>query len=184
MTDIIIVHSMHGNSSNHWYEWLQHNLELEGYHVTLFNCEAGEQKTVQQWVEELNKQIKVNKADTYFVTHGLGSIVALKYIEQQSQHIEGFFSIAGFKEDAEDIDIDLDLTDFKIDYNVVKQKVDHFYGLTSKNDKYVSYKETQRLMQALNGKLRIVEKGGHFLEEDGFTTFIALQDKMQKYMTQ
>ncbi|HDJ1235620.1 TPA: alpha/beta hydrolase, partial [Staphylococcus aureus] len=58
-----------------------------------------------------------------------------------------------------------------------------FYGLSSKNDKYVSYKETQRLMNALEGNLRIVEDGGHFLEEDGFETFTALQDRMQDYMT-
>ncbi|MBH4638630.1 serine hydrolase family protein, partial [Staphylococcus aureus] len=50
-------------------------------------------------------------------------------------------------------------------------------------DKYVSYKETQRLMNALEGNLRIVEDGGHFLEEDGFETFTALQDRMQDYMT-
>ncbi|PTE93698.1 serine hydrolase family protein, partial [Staphylococcus cohnii] len=37
MTDIIIVHSKHGDSSNHWYEWLENNLILEGYDVTLFN---------------------------------------------------------------------------------------------------------------------------------------------------
>ena len=30
MTDIIIVHSKHGNSKNHWYEWLRHNLTLKG----------------------------------------------------------------------------------------------------------------------------------------------------------
>ncbi|HCY0844592.1 TPA: serine hydrolase family protein, partial [Staphylococcus aureus] len=23
MTDVIIVHSMHGNSRNHWYQWLK-----------------------------------------------------------------------------------------------------------------------------------------------------------------
>ena len=46
-----------------------------------------------------------------------------------------------------------------------------FYGLSSKDDKYVSYKETKRLMDTLNGKIRIVEEGGHFLEDEGFTTF-------------
>ena len=53
----------------------------------------------------------------------------------------------------------------------MKSQVDHFYGLSSKDDKYVSYKETKRLMDTLNGKIRIVEEGGHFLEDEGFTTF-------------
>ncbi|HDM0253931.1 TPA: serine hydrolase family protein, partial [Staphylococcus aureus] len=105
MTDVIIVHSMHGNSRNHWYQWLEHNLTLEGYDVTLFNFESPEAKTVDQWIEAMTKQINVRKKDTYFVTHGLGSITALKYIEMIDQPIEGFFSIAGFKEDAENIDL-------------------------------------------------------------------------------
>ncbi len=183
MTDVIIVHSMHGNSRNHWYQWLEHNLTLEGYDVTLFNFESPEAKTVDQWIEAMTKQINVRKKDIYFVTHGLGSITALKYIEMIDQPIEGFFSIAGFKEDAENIDLDIDLSNVTIDYDNIKKKVDNFYGLSSKNDKYVSYKETQRLMNALEGNLRIVEDGGHFLEEDGFETFTALQDRMQDYMT-
>ncbi len=55
MTDVIIVHSMHGNSRNHWYQWLKHNLTLEGYHVTLFNFESPETKTVDQWIEAMTK---------------------------------------------------------------------------------------------------------------------------------
>lgn len=156
MTDVIIVHSMHGNSRNHWYQWLEHNLTLEGYDVTLFNFESPEANTVDQWIEAMTKQINVRKKDTYFVTHGLGSITALKYIEMIDQPIEGFFSIAGFKEDAENIDLDIDLSNVTIDYDNIKKKVDNFYGLSSKNDKYVSYKETQRLMNALEGNLRIV----------------------------
>lgn len=53
MTDVIIVHSMHGNSRNHWYQWLEHNLTLEGYDVTLFNFESPEAKTVDQWIEAM-----------------------------------------------------------------------------------------------------------------------------------
>ena len=40
------------------------------------------------------------------------------------------------------------------------------------------------MLQALGGSIRIVEEGGHFLEEEGFVSFSELQEKMQKYMTQ
>ncbi|MDU3674660.1 MAG: serine hydrolase family protein, partial [Staphylococcus epidermidis] len=46
-----------------------------------------------------------------------------------------------------------------------------------------SYKETQRLMNSLNGHTRVVEDGGHFLEEEGFVTFTSLINRMQGYMT-
>lgn len=117
------------------------------------------------------------------MTHGFGSIAALKFLEETHHHIEGFFSIAGFKEDAQDIDEDVDLKGVTIDYDKIKEQVDKFYGLTSKDDQYVSYKETQRLMNTLNGHTRVVEDGGHFLEEEGFVTFTSLINRMQGYMT-
>lgn len=39
------------------------------------------------------------------------------------QPIEGFFSIAGFKEDAENIDLDIDLSNVTIDYDNIKKKL-------------------------------------------------------------
>ena len=84
---------------------------------------------------------------------------------------------------AQDIDENVDLRGVTIDYDKVKSQVDHFYGLTSKDDKYVSYKETERLMDTLNGHIRVVENGGHFLEDEGFVTFTSLQARMQDYMT-
>lgn len=69
------------------------------------------------------------------------------------QLIEGFFSIVGFKEDVENIDLDIDLSNVIIDYDNIKKKVDNFYGLSFKNDKYVLYKEIQCLMNVLEGNL-------------------------------
>ena len=45
----------------------------------------------------MTKQINVRKKDTYFVTHGLGSITALKYIEMIDQPIEGFLVLQVLK---------------------------------------------------------------------------------------
>lgn len=185
MTNVVIVHSQIGDSHNHWYKWLQHNLELEGYDVQLFHLDERKNKSIDTWVAELNHQINIISSDTYFITHGYGSIATLKYIEGLNviQPIAGFFSIAGFKEDAVDIDQSIKVEHIQIDYSDIKSKVKHFYGLASKDDSYVSYKETLKLMDELNGKTKIVEEGGHFLEEEGFVSFSELQDKMQKYMT-
>ncbi|PNZ70919.1 serine hydrolase family protein [Staphylococcus croceilyticus] len=185
MTNVIIIHSSLGDSHNHWYEWLQHNLKLEGYNVPLFHIEKDNEHNIQQWVKEINKQIKIPSSDTYFVTHGFGSIAALKYIEslEVEKPLEGFFSIAGFKEDAVDIDENINIDPIDIDYSTIKSKVKRFYGLASKTDQYVSYKETEKLLETLGGHMRIVEEGGHFLEEEGFVSFTELQERMQTYMT-
>ncbi|PTE71606.1 serine hydrolase family protein [Staphylococcus devriesei] len=185
MTNVIIVHSQLGNSHNHWYEWLQHNLELEGYDVQLFHLDKEDNRDIETWVNEMKRQIDIKSADTYFMTHGYGSIATLKFVEglHLDFPIEGFFSIAGFKEGAQDIDESIRVDHITIDYNLIKQKIKRFYGLASKDDSYVSYKETQNLIDELGGRTRIVEEGGHFLEEEGFVSFTELQEKMQKYMT-
>lgn len=53
MTDVIIVHSSVGNAHNHWYEWLGHNLTLEGYKVSLFNLEANTPAKIDMWVKQM-----------------------------------------------------------------------------------------------------------------------------------
>ncbi|MCJ1656064.1 alpha/beta hydrolase [Staphylococcus sp. NRL 16/872] len=185
MTNVIIVHSCLGDSHNHWYEWLQHNLKLEGYDVQLFNIDKDNNHNIDKWVTAMNKQIIISSSDTYFVTHGFGSIAALKYIEDLdiNKPLAGFFSIAGFKEDAKDIDENINIDPIDIDYSKIKSKIKHFYGLASKTDQYVSYKETEKLLKTLGGHIRIVEEGGHFLEEEGFVSFTELQERMQMYMT-
>ena len=82
MTDVIIVHSQIGNAQNHWYQWLKHNLALEGYNVQLFNLDKADNKKLDMWLKTMKQQIKINHPDTYVVTHGYGSIAALKFIEQ------------------------------------------------------------------------------------------------------
>ncbi len=66
---------------------------------------------------------------------------------------------------------------------ILKRKLTIFTDLVLKMTNTFHIK-IQRLMNALEGNLRIVEDGGHFLEEDGFETFTALQDgNCQDYMT-
>lgn len=184
MTDIVIVHSKLGDSTNHWYEWLANNLTLEGYVVTLFNIPKEQNSDIRKWLNVMNEQIHIRKQDTYFVTHGFGTIASLEFIQNKNiNNIEGLFSISGFKEDAQEIDESLKLDDKIIDYDKVKEKVNEFYGLCAKDDKHVSYKETKRLMDELNGKCKITDFGGHFMEDDGFTTFTNLQSKMMGIMS-
>lgn len=183
MTDVIIVHSRLGNAESHWYQWLKHKLILEGYDVQLFNLPNTKEADLHQWITEMNHQLEIRKQDTYFVTHGFGTIASLKYIELINEPIKGLFSISGYKEDASDIHDDLNLSGIHIDYEKVKELVKNFYGLTAKDDTYVPFIETKKLMESLNGKVRVVEHGGHFLEEDGFTSFTSLMNKIQDYMT-
>ena len=185
MTDIIIVHSKIGDATNHCYQWLANNLILEGYNVTLFDLPVEENDNLEQWVERMKDQITVKKYETYFITHGFGTLASLKYIEEMHvNYIEGLFSVSGFMEDAQ-VSNELALTEkFQIDYKQVKRKVEAFYGLCAKDDKHVSYEETKRLMDKLGGKCKVTEYGGHFMEDDGFTTFTRLQSKMLGIMSQ
>ncbi|MDN6066914.1 MAG: alpha/beta hydrolase, partial [Staphylococcus equorum] len=92
MTDIVIVHSKIGDATNHWYQWLANNLILEGYNVTLFDLPVEENDNLEQWVERMKDQITVDKYETYFITHGFGTLASLKYIEETNiNHIEGLF---------------------------------------------------------------------------------------------
>jgi predicted alpha/beta hydrolase family esterase len=184
MTDIVIVHSKLGDATNHWYDWLRNNLLLEGCNVTLFNMAGAYSKPLEAWVKAIDEQVNISKNDTYFITHGYGTLAGLKYLELQDiEPIEGVFIISGFKEDATAIDDNLSINTEAFDYENIRKKAQQFYGLCAKDDRYISYKETERLMEILNGTCKTTPYGGHFIDEDGFSTFITLQENIQKIMS-
>lgn len=131
MTDVIIVHSMHGNSRNHWYQWLEHNLTLEGYDVTLFNFESLKRR---QWISGLKLwRNKLMYAKGYiFCNTWFRFNHSFKIYWNDWSADWRLFSIAGFKEDAENIDLDIDLSNVTIDYDNIKKESWQFYGLSSK----------------------------------------------------
>ncbi|AMY04475.1 serine hydrolase family protein [Staphylococcus condimenti] len=184
MTKIILIHSQGANSHSNWYEWLEQSLRLEGYDMDICDVEHSTPVNIDEWLEQLNEQIKIEKHDTYFVTHGFGTLAGLKYLDIHNEYrIEGFFSIAGFGPEAKDIDKDLQVENVTLDYEGLRERIDYFYGLCSTDDPYVPYKDTEALIDKLGGKSRVIKKGGHFTTDNGYDTFLALKNNMMKKMS-
>lgn len=184
MTNIILIHAQGADAHSNWYEWLQACLKLEGYHMDIVNIKHGLPVDMNQWMKQLETQIDITTYDTYFVTHGFGTLAGLYYLNNHpDMHIEGFFSIAGFGPDAEDVNTSITVPDIQLDYDSLKQRVDYFYGLCSKDDSIVPYQNTVRLLEKLGGKCRIINDGGHFRTEDGYDTFLRLKNNMMKKMS-
>lgn len=184
MTNIILIHAQGADAHENWYEWLEQSLKLEGYQSDIVNIEHSLPVNMDEWLTQLNEQIDITNYETYFVTHGFGTLAGLKYLEQHPDvHIEGFFSIAGFGPDAKDINPELHASDVTLDIEGLKPRIDYFYGLASKDDPFVPYRATEDIVKAFGGKTRIIKDGGHFTTNDGYDTFLALKNNMMKRMS-
>ncbi|WP_412521302.1 RBBP9/YdeN family alpha/beta hydrolase [Staphylococcus simulans] len=183
MTNIVLIHAQGADAHSNWYEWLEQSLRLEGYHCDIVNIQHDLPVDMDEWLKQLNEQVEITKYETYFVTHGFGTLAGLKYLEQHPDvHIEGFFSIAGYGPDAEGIHTDLHVSDVTLDIEGLKPRIDYFYGLASKDDPNVPYEATEQLVQSFGGETKIVEEAGHFTTKDGYDTFLALKNNMIKRM--
>lgn len=183
MTNIVLIHAQGADAHSNWYEWLEQSLRLEGYHSDIVNIQHAMPVDMDEWLKQLNEQIEITQYETYFVTHGFGTLAGLKYLEQHPDvRIEGFFSIAGFGPDAEGINPELRASDVTLDIEDLKSRIDYFYGIASKDDPNVQYQDTERLVQAFDGDTKVIEEAGHFTTEDGYDTFLALKNNMIKRM--
>ena len=154
MTKIILIHAQGANAHSNWYEWLEQSLKLEGYDMNICNIKHSTPVNMGEWLDQLNEQIDIEKHDTYFVTHGFGTLAGLKYLDVHTEkRIEGFFSIAGYGPEAKDVDQSLQANDVTLDYESLKERIDYFYGLCSTDDPYVPYKDTEDLIDKLEEKV-------------------------------
>ncbi|PXA18222.1 hypothetical protein DD876_12490, partial [Staphylococcus pseudintermedius] len=68
----------------------------------------------------------------------------------------------------------------EIDFDQLKHKIIKRFGIASKTDDIVPYTLTAELCKALDAKFYLQEEGGHFLEKDGYDTFLFLRNKILK----
>ncbi|QDW91339.1 serine hydrolase family protein [Staphylococcus chromogenes] len=179
MTNVYIVYGYHANENKHWFKWLKNALELEGHDVKIIDLPNPDAPDVEEWLTALKTQATAIDGDTLFVAHSLGVITTLKFINDLNvSHIGGIAMVSGFKDYLPHLPELNPFMDQNIDFDNLKQKLNHRFCIASKNDETVPYSYTEELSHSLDAKLYTIEQGGHFCEEDGYETFSFLKQKI------
>lgn len=179
---IYVVHGYTASSKDEWFPWLKNKLNGDNLEVTLFDMPNSNFPSATQWDTYLDKNITDCNENTFFVSHSLGCIALLRYMEKQpiDQKIGGVVLVSGFLEEVSTLPM---LNSFiKPDLNVNKlaEMIEDLCVISSPSDSIVPYSYSCELAKQLNAKLIAVKNGGHFLAREGFTEFPLVYDVLSK----
>lgn len=177
---IHIVHGFDASPAHHWFPWLKQALEQQGHRASVADLPASHAPTPQAWVQALQEQVPAPDRDTWFVSHSLGGIALLRYLERlpAATAIGGYVLVSGFNAPLASLP---QLEAFaKPDLDV--QRLSRIAAQRSVIASADDYAVPPALSEALAGQLqasyRLVERGGHFLASEGFTEFPLVLDEL------
>ncbi|WP_026679411.1 RBBP9/YdeN family alpha/beta hydrolase [Fictibacillus gelatini] len=181
---VYIIHGYGASPANHWFPWLKDKLIADGNQVSVLHMPNSSDPKKEEWLKTLANSIKNLDNNTYFVTHSLGSITLLNYLEQLEQlpPFGGFILVSGFSEPLSSLPSLDPFTENKVDYKKIISATHSRAVIAAKDDDIVPFQLSQNLSNQLDASFYPVEKGGHFLEDDGFTAFPLVYDLLNQMM--
>lgn len=172
MKTFFIIHGIQGHAGKHWQAWLKKELEKSGHKVIMQSFPNPNRPDRSEWLEFLKTNIEdINIKNLVFITHSLGAVTAMDFIEQSPDLIHGLVSVSGF---ARDYGIELNsyfLKEREIDMLLIRKNTKHFSIIYGNDDPYVPQVELEYLADKLGVKSIIIKGGGHLNTESGYTKF-------------
>ncbi|WP_261134841.1 alpha/beta hydrolase [Bacillus sp. Marseille-Q3570] len=181
---VYIIHGYGASPTNHWFPWLKEKLIADDNQVSVLHMPNSSDPKKEEWLETLTNKIKNVDNTTYFVTHSLGSITLLNYLDQLDPlpRFGGFILVSGFSEPLSSLPSLNPFTITKVGYKKIISATNSRAVIAAKDDYIVPFQLSQNLSNQLNTSFYSVEKGGHFLEDDGFITFPLVYDILNNMM--
>lgn len=175
MNKIYLVHCWDGTKEDGWYPWLDKKISNNDNKVIRFNMPDTANPKIENWVFELEKQVKKLDENTYFVGHSIGCQTILRYLEKANvKNIGGILFIAPWLDllpeavsDKESYNIAQPWINTPIDFEKVRSVTNKITCIFSDNDYFVSLDQEQRFKELLNAKTLIVKGKGHISADDG-----------------
>lgn len=181
MKTFFIIHGIQGHAGKHWQAWLKLELEKSGQKVIMPTLPNPDHPDRTKWLEFLKEKLRdINTNNLVFVTHSLGAVTAMDYIEQSPEAILGLVSVSGF---ARDYGMELNsyfLKEKHMDMNMIRKNVRNISIIFGNDDPYVPQNELKYLSEKLNVEEIIIENGGHLNTETGYTKFPLLLEECLK----
>src|SRR5690606_4660839 len=76
-----IIHGYAASPADHWFPWLERELERRGARVDIVELPASDAPRPEAWLQALEVQVGRPDRNTFFVAHSLGGITLLRYLE-------------------------------------------------------------------------------------------------------
>lgn len=172
---IYIIHGLNGDAESFWYPWLKSELssavskEIKAENITI--PDLPNPPSLQLWKDKIKEIVGRSDERTYFVTHGIGGVATLKFIEESGQKVGGIVLVSGFDKTFAGAPKSIKtFTEAKLDYKILTQNIKHIAIISARDDKNIPYEISEELGDKLNAKF-VLEQGGRVMANQvGYTS--------------
>ena len=180
---VYVVHGYNASPTSHWFPWMKEKLSDKGVAVEILKMPNSSAPNLDEWTKHLSRSCEFNE-DSFFIAHSLGTITLLRYLEQAEvkERIGGFLLVSGFSRPLLELPLLDEFTQDPLDYDSIVKITTHRMVLASKDDPIVPFTYSKELADRIQAEFFQVEKCGHFLGIEGFTTLPIVYDLVSKAM--
>ncbi|MCM3059818.1 alpha/beta hydrolase [Bacillus subtilis] len=182
---VYIIHGYRASSTNHWFPWLKKRLLADGVKADILNMPNPLQPRLEDWLDTLSLYQHTLHENTYLVAHSLGCPTILRFLEhlQLRKQLGGIILVSGFAKSLPTLQMLDEFTQGSFDHQKIIESAKHRAVIASKNDQIVPFSWSKELAQQIDAALYEVQHGGHFLENEGFTSLPIVYDILTSYFS-
>lgn len=187
MTNVIVIHGYGATSESNWFQSLKMDLERDGIRTTVLDLPDSDDPVYSEWSSLLAKALDSATNETIVVAHSLGCISLLSVLSQEvllNAKLKGIILVAGFLEPLPllpELDPFIQQAKSAVDFESIQKYFERMKFIASYDDPIVPYALSKELSEQLEVSLISMDKGGHFLADDGYTSFPLLHDLIVAY---
>lgn len=170
---VYIVHGYMAGPSDHWFEWLKQQIKDNGGDAQIIAMPDSSNPDARIWTQTLEDHVGILDKNTFIVAHSLGGISTLRFLNNHpDKKFGGLILVSCFEDKLPTIpDLDSFMVPRGFDAAVINNMTKNRAVFVSDNDPYVDPMLTKKLALSLDAPLYQIRGGGHFLADDGYTTF-------------
>jgi hypothetical protein len=173
---VVIVHGYESAPDANWFPWLEGELQTKGINVKVVPLPDPDDPETAAWEHAVSTVLGVPDERTVIVAHSLGAITALRVLAALPQpwHLGGLILVAGFIEPLEALpELDRYLT-ADVHVERLARSIRARTVIRSETDPFVPPAASDHLARRLEAQLQVHPEAGHFMAEDGVTSFPAV----------
>lgn len=175
--NVLMLHGYQGDSSNHWFPWLEKELHEHGV-VVVAPQFSSDDATKDSWIEVLNEYREHINESTIIIGHSLGSALMLSLLSSLEKPVALAVHVGGFGKAFGEREEDIICSSFVKDvpWKKVRASARQHMVIASSNDPEIPLEISAHLAMSLRAPMRIIENAGHFCADDGYESFPELLD--------
>lgn len=173
MKKVYIITGYGATAQDHWFVAVRDALHARGVHAEIAAMPNPNEPDIKAWLAYMGTFLADIDDDTIIIAHSLGCITTMRYLSAQSNdvHLKGLILVSPFAEKLPSLPVLDSFTNEPIDLKRIRGIADECEVIVSTNDAIVPSSLSYRFAEAIQGTIHAVEDAGHFLAEDGYTTF-------------